>query len=1281
MYDSPLNEVITVTPYSNGEFIELYNFEDGDVDLSGWKLTGSGVTETFIFPSNTCISSRGFLIIAYQYLNSGFVLDNLYQGFSRNEPNAYVEPIYQRKIILSNSGEMLTLIDADGNIVDYIEYDGTSHKTKPNRLSAENEDGIDGELCISLQRIKAEYDSDGKIVTDNSHWSVGRVKPFKQDIELVIQAGELGEDPVVENISNYIRTTTYTSADGKSNYNTVNYYNGLGYLSQVVDCNINDNQKDLVSLIEYNQNFQVTKQWTPTPIANNDGAMLVADNLRNAAKTYFDDTAPYSESIYESTNSDRVSKKYNVGQVFYDNNKFTDIKYTKNNEDEVRIFTSWKDMFGFGGNYPANSLEKVIYTNEDQACAHEFTDNNGRKILHRTFVDGEKLDTYYLYDIFGRLNFILTPKAIEYIETHDDVECASDIKFVLDYCYFYKYDDKGNMIEKHTPGKYTSELFVYDDANRLIKYLDGNYEYDASNKARYHYSNQYEYDKFDRIVSSVRVKHRCVGSKCEETIAADSVARYKYDTYDGIPDNLQFAPVDRVVSAADATRIVKGYKTYEKLLGLAHAVAAEYGERAYYYDIKGRLIQCVESLPFFDLVRRTSYKYDFVGNILTEHTSVKQSKYQWSDIYIKQFEYDKRGKLMFSEYDLNGTSVYCSYLYDDLGRLKRKQLYQSKNGEVELRYNYLYDIGNRLTRMNASTRRPEAKNFFDETIYYMLPEDESSVPSYTGNISEIRYTDWRNTEDIEKQDIHSFYYDDLSRLTACENNEGNTEKGMSYDKNGNLLTLKRYKDGVLLNDCIMDYDGSRLLAMIDIEKETSVLSNTKKRLSASSITSTYDTLCPGTKIDESRLPKVDSYWFYGVEDCMPYTYDCVGNLIYDPTSNINIKYNMLNLPIVIYSRCSTDCDKFLEFSYLSDGTKLSMINHMGAGVIYAGPLVYYKIENDIMLGSADFDGGSFYATPYSGNTDLRFFVTDHLGSVRRVLDADLNVVERNDYYPFGKRIDDPECVISDNLYRYNGKESLEIFGIPYSDYGARLYDSNIGRWLQTDPLASDYPNIGPYTFCANNPMNVIDPNGMDIYRFDKITGELILHTITDDEFDQIGRFAYDKDSDTYKLKTDKNGNAKILIDNIQKGILSDGLNLKTNSNIINVNGKDDSFISGFENFIVQFSDMIGREISGYYFNGNESGRINEIYIGRYENNTYNESCKGTAAKNLPLGTFNGKYFHTDWHTHPSNAPDINRLRPSQQDITSRNNSKDKYNIKEFIILTNGHRIDYTNWQL
>ena len=49
MYDTPLNEVVTVTPYSNGEFVELYNPTNDTIDITGWHLYGDGYTESYTF--------------------------------------------------------------------------------------------------------------------------------------------------------------------------------------------------------------------------------------------------------------------------------------------------------------------------------------------------------------------------------------------------------------------------------------------------------------------------------------------------------------------------------------------------------------------------------------------------------------------------------------------------------------------------------------------------------------------------------------------------------------------------------------------------------------------------------------------------------------------------------------------------------------------------------------------------------------------------------------------------------------------------------------------------------------------------------------------------------------------------------------------------------------------------------------------------------------------------------------------------------------------------------
>ncbi|PKP22878.1 MAG: hypothetical protein CVU05_01965 [Bacteroidetes bacterium HGW-Bacteroidetes-21] len=68
-------------------------------------------------------------------------------------------------------------------------------------------------------------------------------------------------------------------------------------------------------------------------------------------------------------------------------------------------------------------------------------------------------------------------------------------------------------------------------------------------------------------------------------------------------------------------------------------------------------------------------------------------------------------------------------------------------------------------------------------------------------------------------------------------------------------------------------------------------------------------------------------------------------------------------------------------------------------------------------------------------------------------------------------------------YGFNGKEKDdEITGQTGShlDFGARIYDSRIGRWLACDPLAAKYPDLSTYNFVANSPLIFIDPDGKDI---------------------------------------------------------------------------------------------------------------------------------------------------------------------------------------------------------
>jgi RHS repeat-associated protein len=88
----------------------------------------------------------------------------------------------------------------------------------------------------------------------------------------------------------------------------------------------------------------------------------------------------------------------------------------------------------------------------------------------------------------------------------------------------------------------------------------------------------------------------------------------------------------------------------------------------------------------------------------------------------------------------------------------------------------------------------------------------------------------------------------------------------------------------------------------------------------------------------------------------------------------------------------------------------------------------------------------------------------------------LEVLQTNDYFPFGMSMSKNSTTTPYNKYKYNGKEEQEMPG-KWLDYGARFYDAQLGRWHSVDPLAQSYDNTSSYAYVLNNPINAIDPDG------------------------------------------------------------------------------------------------------------------------------------------------------------------------------------------------------------
>ena len=120
------------------------------------------------------------------------------------------------------------------------------------------------------------------------------------------------------------------------------------------------------------------------------------------------------------------------------------------------------------------------------------------------------------------------------------------------------------------------------------------------------------------------------------------------------------------------------------------------------------------------------------------------------------------------------------------------------------------------------------------------------------------------------------------------------------------------------------------------------------------------------------------------------------------------------------------------------------------------------------------------ANPDSYGELAYFYHSDHLGSTSFVTDANGEVSQHVEYVPFGEVFIE-ELSSSAKLntpFLFNGKELDEETGLYY--YGARYYDPRISLWLSTDPMELKYPNISTYTYCANNPIKLIDFDGLEI---------------------------------------------------------------------------------------------------------------------------------------------------------------------------------------------------------
>jgi hypothetical protein len=954
---------------------------------------------------------------------------------------------------------------------------------------------------------------------------------------------------------NYIKTTTYKNPAGQTPVSQTTYFDGLGRPVQQIAGAQSATGKDIITHITYDTFGRQAKEFLPYASSGSTGT-YDASAGSNVLSYYGSGTAsqtgnpnfetttnPYSEKLLENSPLNRVFKQAAPGNDWaMGQGHEVKLDYQTNTADDgvkyLKATATWNATAGLydisiadGGYYAINQLYKTATTDENndlgwlesEGRTEEFKNKEGQVVLKRTYVwvyrSYESVNTYYVYDQFGNLTYVLPPLAEGNITPT-----------ILDgLAYQYKYDYRNRLVEKKIPGKQW-EFIVYDKLDRPVAtgpaFAPSGAQttgwmitkYDAFNRPVYtgweqsttvssagRAAKQTSMNGFTTIseaktpsvttINSVGLRY----SNAVSPTSFEVLTVNYYDDYDFPNPPVIPTTVEGQTVFYNTTTKPKGLPTgsWVKVLGFTQNQA----ETSYtLYDYKARPIRTFKQTRFGGYLQIDS-KLDFVGKPLYTVTRHKRLNAD-PEILIKEtYTYSAQDRLLTHTHQINGgvVEVLASNTYDELGQLV------SKNVGGLQKVDYAYNIRGWLTEINkvkALQQGSDPKDLFGFKIGYnkLDPNSNSISALYNGNIAE---TFWSSNSDGGLVRGYSYWYDWLNRLGSATYQKSGLgtnayNESQTYDKNGNIMSLQRNTspNDAQLNTMLMD-----------------------------DLTYNYNPNSPNQlmKVTESTSGNRSQGFFDGNQVNDDYTYDANGNMATDANKEFKFAYNHLNL--VTATRA-----KFFGMYYIYNAV---------------GQKVQSRVENTIR---DNLDGFEYTYSISSGDTPqtpvvLQYFpmaegfikntvvggvntfsyiynYTDHLGNVRVSYEKDATtglakIVDEKNYYPFGLQHKGynttPATATKRSPYQFNGKETLGFGYENMIDYGWRNYMPDIGRWSQMDPLLNNLNfafndskvdeddedevyqslitkldtgggiyntnNLNPYGYGYNNPVSFDDPDG------------------------------------------------------------------------------------------------------------------------------------------------------------------------------------------------------------
>jgi RHS repeat-associated protein len=498
---------------------------------------------------------------------------------------------------------------------------------------------------------------------------------------------------------------------------------------------------------------------------------------------------------------------------------------------------------------------------------------------------------------------------------------------------------------------------------------------------------------------------------------------------------------------------------------VATTTAETKGETSYIlYDNKYRPIRSYSSNYLGGYTCTDSKLDSFSGQL--QYTVQKHKRTAAdTELTVKEaFTYSAQDRLLTHTHQINGGTVQllAENTYDELGQLVSKKVGNTSATPLQ-KVDYTYNIRGWMKSINnpsALQQGSDPADLFGFKINYNTVDGSATSANklYNGNIAE---TFWSTATDGGFVRNYGYKYDQLNRLKDATYQKSNVvtnmyNENLTYDKNGNIMTLKR------------NGDNDTQAGTIGIDNLTYAYATNSNKL---------------MRVTEAQ-PTATSGFKDGNTTGDDYVYDANGNMTVDKNKNItSIVYNHLNLPTKIVFATGN-----IVYIYNAAGQKVQKVvtTTTPASVVTTDYLGGYQYKNTVLQYFPTAEG-YVKNTPVSGTNTYSyvFNYTDHLGNTRLSYTKDsatgsLKILEESNYYPFGLKHNgyNPISPVPENRRLFNGKELQEELGLNQYDYGSRMYDPARAGWSNIDPLTEKMRRWSPYNYCFNNPIRFTDPDGM-----------------------------------------------------------------------------------------------------------------------------------------------------------------------------------------------------------